>query len=141
VDFEHQLIATQLADAGLDSSRPTFFAWLGVVPYLTLEAFRSTLALIAAQPAGSGVVMDYGQPREALPLLERMARDSMSSRVAGAGEPFQLFFTPQDMALELRGFHAIEDLGSKELNARYFTDRSDNLRMMGAGGRIVNAWL
>ncbi|MDE1178702.1 MAG: class I SAM-dependent methyltransferase [Edaphobacter sp.] len=141
VDFEHQLLATQLAEAGLDASKPAFFAWLGVVPYLTIEAFRSTLAYIADHPAGSGVVMDYGQPREALPLLERMARDSMSSRVASAGEPFQLFFTPNDMASELRGFHDIEDLGTAELNERYFSNRSDNLRMMGAGGRIVSAWL
>ena len=141
VDFEHQQLATQLAEAGLDTSRPTFFAWLGVVPYLTLEAFRSTLALIASQPAGSGAVLDYGQPREALPPLERLARDSMSARVALAGEPFQLFFTPEVMRSELRAFHGIEDLGSAELNARYFSGRSDNLRLLGAGGRIVSGWL
>ncbi|HEY8998668.1 MAG TPA: class I SAM-dependent methyltransferase [Edaphobacter sp.] len=141
VDFEHQQLATQLAEAGFDSTKPAFFAWLGVVPYLTPEAFRSTLALIAASAKGSGVVMDYGQPRNALPLMERLARDSMSARVASVGEPFQLFFTPEDMAWELRAFHSIEDLGTEELNARYFTGRSDNLRTMGASGRIVNAWL
>jgi methyltransferase (TIGR00027 family) len=141
VDFEHQLLATQLVEAGLDTTLPVFFAWLGVVPYLTLEAFRSTLSLIAASPAGSGVVMDYGQPREALSLLERLARDSMSARVASAGEPFQLFFTPQGMAWELRGFRALEDVGTEQLNMRYFAHRSDNLRMMGASGRIVSAWV
>src|SRR5215470_14360716 len=70
VDFEHQQLAAQLAEAGHDITQPSFFAWLGVVPYLTHEAFRSTLALIANSPAGSGVVMDYAQPRAALPLLE-----------------------------------------------------------------------
>src|SRR5215475_9699479 len=63
VDFEHQQIATQLAEAGHDTSKPTFFAWLGVVPYLTHAAFHTTLSMIAASRAGSAVVMDYGQPR------------------------------------------------------------------------------
>ncbi|RZU41841.1 class I SAM-dependent methyltransferase [Edaphobacter modestus] len=141
VDFEHQQLATQLAAADFDASVPTFFAWLGVVPYLTNAAFRSTLALIASSLAGSGVVMDYGQPRSALPFFEQLAHDSLASRVQLAGEPFQLFFTPSEMASELAAFRTIEDLGSDELNARYFTDRKDNLKLLGSAGRIVSAWL
>jgi methyltransferase (TIGR00027 family) len=141
VDFEHQQLATQLSAAGFDAAKPAFFAWLGVVPYLTQEAFRSTLELIAASAKGSGVVMDYAQPRNVLPFIEQLTLDSLASRVASVGEPFQIFFTPEEMAEQLRAFHAIEDLGTNELNARYFTGRSDNLRAMGAGGRIVSAWL
>jgi methyltransferase (TIGR00027 family) len=141
VDFEHQKLATQLAAAGHDSSKPTLFAWLGVVPYLTHAAFRSTLSLIASSPAGSGVVMDYGQPRSALPFLEQLAHDSLASRVQLAGEPFRIFFTPAEMAAELATFHNIEDLGSKELNARYFANRSDKLKLLGSAGRIVRAWV
>lgn len=141
VDFEHQQLATQLAPAGFDTTRPAFFAWLGVVPYLTHAAFRSTLALIASCPSGSGVVMDYGQPRSALPYLEQLAHDSLASRVQLAGEPFHLFFTPHQMAAELSGFRNLEDLGANELNTRYFKDRSDNLKLMGSAGRIVSAWI
>ena len=47
VDFERQSLSAQLVDAGFNSQAPAFFAWLGVVPYLTLEAFRSTLSFIA----------------------------------------------------------------------------------------------
>jgi methyltransferase (TIGR00027 family) len=141
VDFEHQQLATQLTAAGFDSSRPAFFAWLGVVPYLTHAAFRSTLALIASCATGSGIVMDYGQPRSALPHLEQLGHDSLASRVQLAGEPFQLFFTPHQMAAELTGFRNIEDLGATELNARYFTGRTDNLKLLGTAGRIVSAWV
>jgi len=141
VDFEHQQLATQLAAAGHDAAKPTFFAWLGVVPYLTREAFRSTLALIASSPAGSGVVMDYGQPRSALPLLEQLAHDSLASRVKLAGEPFQLFFTPKEMADELASFRSIEDLDSAELNSRYFANRKDKLMLLGTAARIVSAWV
>lgn len=141
VDFERQQLATQLIAAGLDVSAPAFFGWLGVVPYLTQPAFRSTISFIASLQPGSGVVMDYAQPRSALPPLERLAHDSLASRVQLAGEPFQLFFTPVEMAAELSAFRSIEDLGTPELNARYFSGRADNLKLLGSSGRIVSAWL
>lgn len=141
VDFEHQSLPTQLLAAGFDSLAPTFFAWLGVVPYLTLEAFRSTLRFIAARPPESGLVFDYGQPRSALSRLEQLAHDSLAARVQLAGEPFQLFFTPCEVAAELAAFYNLEDLGSPEINARYFDNRTDKLRLLGSAGRILSAWL
>jgi methyltransferase (TIGR00027 family) len=141
VDFEHQSLVTQMLAAGFDTAIPTFFAWLGVVPYLTLEAFRSTLRFIASQPPDSGLVFDYGQPRSALPRLEQLAHDSLAARVQQAGEPFQLFFTPREAASELAAFYNLEDLGSPEINARYFDNRTDKLRLLGSAGRILSAWL
>lgn len=141
VDFERQSLPHQLHAAGLDSTAPTFFAWLGVVPYLTREAFRSTLAFIASQPLNTGVVFDYAQPREALSFREQLAFDSLASRVHLAGEAFQLFFTPAKVAAELAAFYDLEDLGSPELNERYFANRTDNLRLMGTAGRLISAWL
>ena len=111
------------------------------MPYLTLPAFRATLSFIAAQPAGSGIVFDYGQPRAALPFFEQLAHDSLASRVRLAGEPFQLFFTPSEISAELTSFHNIEDLGSPEINARYFANRTDNLKVLGSAGRLLSAWL
>jgi methyltransferase (TIGR00027 family) len=141
VDFERQSLAEQLGFAGFNSEAPAFFAWLGVVPYLTLEAFRSTVSFISVQRPGSGLTLDYGQPRSALPPLEQMAHDSLASRVEKAGEPFQLFFTPPEIAAELSRFQSIEDLGAAEINARYFSGRSDELRMRGAAARFLSAWL
>lgn len=141
VDFETQSLSSQLQSVGFDRSVPTFFAWLGVVPYLTLEAFRSTVAFIASQPRGSGLVLDYGQPRSALPLREQFALDSIASRVKRAGEPFQLFFTPPKIATELGAFYNLEDLGAPEINSRYFANRTDDLRLLGSAGRLLSAWL
>ena len=140
-DLERESLPAQLLASGFNPALPTFFSWLGVVPYLTLEAFRATLSFIAAQPPGSGLVFDYAQPRSALPFLEQLAFDSLASRVQLAGEAFQLFFTPHQAAAELAAFYNLEDLGSPELNERYFADRSDKLRAMGSAGRIVSAWL
>jgi methyltransferase (TIGR00027 family) len=141
VDFESQKLPEQLQASGFDSASPTLFAWLGVVPYLTREAFRSTVGFIASQPTGSGVVLDYGQPRSALPFFEKLAHDSLAARVQLAGEPFQLFFTPPEIAAELTAFRDIEDLGSTEINARYFANRNDNLKLLGSAGRFLSAWL
>jgi len=141
VDFERQSLPAQLHATHFDSAIPTFFAWLGVVPYLTREAFGATIAFIAAQPPGSGLVFDYAQPREALSFREQLAFDSLASRVHLAGEAFQLFFTPARVAAELAAFYDLEDLGSPELNQRYFANRTDDLRVMGTAGRLVSAWL
>jgi methyltransferase (TIGR00027 family) len=140
VDFESQSLAGQLHEAGFDAHAPAFFAWLGVVPYLTLQAFRATLGFISAQPTGSGLVLDYSQPRAVLPPLEQLAHDSLSSRVEQAGEPFQLFFTPPEIAAELSLFRNLEDLGAPEINARYFAGRADHLAVRGSAGRLLSAW-
>ena len=140
VDFERESLPAQLQAAGFDARIPTFFAWLGVVPYLTLEAFRATLGFIAAQPPGSGVVFDYGQPRAALPPREQLAYDSLAARVKGAGEPFQLSFTPAGIAEELTSFRDIEDIGGDSINARYFHEQTGRLEVLGTAGRLLSAW-
>jgi methyltransferase (TIGR00027 family) len=141
VDFESQSLAEQLQSAGFNSAAPAFFAWLGVVPYLTPEAFRTTIAFVASQARGSGLVLDYGQPRSALPFLEQLAFDSLAARVQLAGEPFQLFFTPSEIAGELKEFYNVEDLGSAEINSLYFAGRTDNLKLLSSAGRMLSAWL
>ncbi|MDE3104450.1 MAG: class I SAM-dependent methyltransferase [Acidobacteriota bacterium] len=141
VDFEHRTLAEALEEAGISRRRPTLFAWLGVVPYLTHEAFAATLDLIASFAGGSGVVLDYSQPREVLPHFEQLAHDSLAARVRQAGEPFQLFLTPEQARAALHRFSAIEDLGTAELNARYFRDRDDLLAAQGTAARLLSAWL
>jgi len=141
VDFERQSLAEGLRAVGFDTAAPSFFSWLGVVSYLTLEAFRTTLRFISSQPKRSGLVFDYSQPRAVLAPHEQLAHDSLASRVQLAGEPFQLFFTPAELAAELAAFHDLEDMGSAEINARYFTGRSDGLALLGSAVRLASAWI
>jgi methyltransferase (TIGR00027 family) len=140
MDFERQSLPEQLHAAGFSSAAPAFFSWLGVVLYITLAAFRSTIRFISSQPSGSGVVFDYGQPRSVLTPLEQLAHDSLAARVHLAGEAFQLFFTRADVAAELAAFRELEDLGSPEINTRYFAGRSDGLKLLGSASRLVSAW-
>jgi methyltransferase (TIGR00027 family) len=143
VDFEKQSLAEGLRDAGFDPAKITFFSWLGVIMYLTSEAASSTLKFIAATPPGGGVVFDYSVPRETLNFLQKMAFDRLTARVEKAGEPFRLFFAPLELAALLRsmGFRAIEDLGSDQINARFFVGRSDGLKVGGGLARLMSAGL
>src|SRR3546814_18532468 len=43
IDLERDDLAEALCQAGLDRSRPTFFSWLGVSPYLTRAANLKTI--------------------------------------------------------------------------------------------------
>lgn len=143
VDFEHQTLAEGLRLAGFDSAKPAFFSWLGVTMYLTEDAAMSTFSFIASTPPGGGVAFDYVIPRSSLTLFGRIALGAMMRRVAAAGEPFRTFFEAAALAERLRamGFRSIEDLGDEEINARYFKDRADKLRIMGRLGRLMSAEL
>jgi methyltransferase (TIGR00027 family) len=141
VDFERQTLATELLNAGFDPVATTFFSWLGVVSYIMLDAFRATIRFLVGQPAGSAVVLDYERPRAVLPHLEQLERDSRSHRAGLVGENFKLFFTPKEIAAELKAFGGLEDLGTTELNIRYFSGRTDRLRLVGEAPRIVLGWL
>ena len=144
LDFEHKTLAEGLSDAGFDAARPAFFGWLGVVPYLTLEAFRATIGTISDMASGSVVSFDYAFPPETLSPPRRLVFDALSARVAAAGEPFQLFFSPEELEAELRrmGFRRIEQIDSEHLNALYFAGRADGLKLSPSVlGKIATAWV
>jgi methyltransferase (TIGR00027 family) len=143
VDFEHQTLDSGLRHAGLDFTKAAFFSWLGVTPYLTKQAFRSTVKVIATLPGGTGVAFDYGMDPKLLNLRERLGLKILANRVASVNEPFRLFFAPDELANELRiaGFQRTEDLGSREINARYFADRTDDLKLISNAGHLASGWV
>jgi hypothetical protein len=53
-----------------------------------------------------------------------------------------LGFEPADLRRLLLecGFTRLEDLDSEAIHARYFTERSDELRVRGSLGHLVCAW-
>ena len=141
VDFEHDDLARRLAESGFDLREPAFFSWLGVTPYLTREAFDETLRFLASTARESEVAFDWCVELSMLSGAERRVVEALAARVASVGEPFRLFFRPEDLEASLRsaGFDDIETLGRDEINARYFADRSDGLRVTAAAARLTCA--
>ncbi|MBA1144273.1 SAM-dependent methyltransferase [Mesorhizobium neociceri] len=138
VDFERQSLADELALAGLKLAEPSFFIWLGVVPYLTQEAIFSTLSWIAAMP-GSEVVFDYSEPDENRDAAGQAALSFHAARVAAVGEPWISFFVPAALAQSLRelGFDEIEDLESSDIFARF--SKAPKATTANSGGHLIRA--
>jgi methyltransferase (TIGR00027 family) len=130
-DFEKQTLAEGLLSVGYDPGKRTFFSWLGVTEYLTIEAVMATLRFISLAPKGSGVVFDYMLSPSLLTATQRSRFDALAQRVASAGEPWQTFFDPELLKKDLRamGFGYVEDNGPEEINTRYFKARKDGLRV------------
>lgn len=141
VDFERENLSEQLARAGLDPAVRTFFMWLGVVPYLTLQAITSTLSYIASHPGGAEVVFDYGEPRDAVDPALREQYEQRAARVAAAGEPFLSFFNPIELQNLLAGlgFARIVDFDLPAILKQLFGERAARAPVARSGGHVLYA--
>ncbi|MEU4429447.1 class I SAM-dependent methyltransferase [Nocardia rhamnosiphila] len=119
VDFETSTLATELESSGFDRTDPAVFVWLGVVFYLTPDAAHATLEYIAGQAQRVEVIFDYLQP--AVGEEDRAYQRVRADRLAAAGEPVRSYFTPDDLAAQLRalGFTDLEDHSAPDLVAGY----------------------
>lgn len=141
VDFQKQTFVDGLRGAGFELREAAFFSWLGVTPYLPSETVLATLKSIVSLSPQNGVAFDFAVPRSSLDQRSHAGFDFLASRVAAAGEPFQGFFEPAELVRQLgdMGFGHIEDLDADAINARYFKDRQDGLRVSGALGHLICA--
>lgn len=139
VDFERETLGEALAAAGFDPEQPSFFTWLGVVPYLTEESAYATLSFIGSLPGGAQVVFDYSCPPDSLPPEMRAVHDARAAHVAEIGEAWVSYFESDALAARLvaLGFREIEDLGPPQIAARYFPQRVASVPAK--GGHIVRA--
>ena len=130
VDFERSTLAQGLERAAFCQTEPAFFSWLGVTMYLEKDAVLDTLRFIASLAPGSGVVFDYAVSPTLLSPAERSSIEFVAARAAEHGERWKTYSDPGSMGETLRSlaFSEVEDLGSDELNDRYFSARTDGLR-------------
>jgi methyltransferase (TIGR00027 family) len=136
IDLAEQSLGAWLAWVGFDPAAPTFFVWLGVVPYLTRDAVLTTLRFVAGLGRPSEIVFDYNRPPTA--ARERATVAALTETMAGRGEPWQSFFTSEEIRRELgdAGFGVVDDLGWRECMERYAVDSPMPIRF---GGRVVRA--
>jgi methyltransferase (TIGR00027 family) len=95
-DFERDDLGTVLS-AHVEPDRPVLFWWLGVTPYLTVEAITSTLTALGSLPH-SAVVLDHAAPNPHATPEARAWREARRRRVAALGEPWVSEFAPADLA-------------------------------------------
>ena len=133
-DFETESLAGALAASGFDAGRPSFFLWLGVVPYLTEPAIFADPRLhrqIAWRRRSRVRLFQSGglDPEGGW----RRGHEIVAARAAAAGEPLRTFFATPALHEKLRelGFRSIEDLGPNEIAARFFPERAASSRENG----------
>jgi methyltransferase (TIGR00027 family) len=139
VDFEGDDLGQKLAEAGFQRNLPAFFAWLGVVPYLTEDAIGRTLDYIASIPSAE-VVFDYMEPPEAFSEELRQMEKARAEQLEKMGERSASRFEPGVVEAMLRshGFSAVEDISYLEIVSR-FGHLVRGLAPGQAGLRVVHA--
>ncbi|MFF4440350.1 class I SAM-dependent methyltransferase [Streptomyces sp. NPDC001621] len=110
VDFAVDDLGTALEAARHDPSAPTTWLREGVVPYLTRDEVRATVAALAARTApGSALVLKYQAPSA------KAAVGRLLTRVLGgsvnAGEPWRSLWRPRQTAALLaeHGLRVVAD--------------------------------
>lgn len=139
VDFEHHDLGERLAATGFQQNLPAFFAWLGVVPYLTEDAINRTLAYMSCVQ-NSEVVFDYMGPAEEFSAELRKLEEQRAEQLKKMGERSVCRFEAGGVAAMLRahGFRAIEDINFQEIASR-FGGAVQGLAPGQAGVHVVHA--
>jgi methyltransferase (TIGR00027 family) len=128
-DFEAESFADALNRVGFDWSQPTFFSWLGVTMYLTIEGIESTLRTIAGAAPGSEVVFDYSADDSVLDNNSRKMFELLRPIAAASGEPLQGHWSTAGIEEIIRecGLEITDHPTREETIQRYFADRTDGL--------------
>ena len=140
VDLGAEDPRAKLVAAGFDPHVPAAFSCLGLTPYLEVEAVLAILRFVGGCAAGTSLVLDYAVSPHTLGLIGRMVYRRFAERVAAAGEPWLSSFEPREMDRHLGalGFSRRHEWGKAEINATWFKDRADRLKV-GSLARIVVA--
>jgi methyltransferase (TIGR00027 family) len=129
VNFETSTWWAELRKTAFDINIPTVVVCTGVTLYLTQEAIMETLKQIKSIATGSTLAITFNLPIELVdeedkPLIEISIKGAQKS-----GTPMISFFSPKqmlDMARKV-GFKGAKTISTKDMEQRYFKDRTDNL--------------
>lgn len=116
VDFETESFADQLVGSGLTPA-PTFVSWLGVTPYLTVDAIGATLD--ALPPCSLAV--SYCTPEDTWDDEARRVATLFKAIAADSGEPILSLLSSADFAslLTAHGFTVTEDFGHEDVEPNF----------------------
>jgi methyltransferase (TIGR00027 family) len=129
IDFETESLREGLDAAGFDWTKPTMFSWLGVIPYLTVNAIEAMLRTIAGAAPGTEVVFDYKAHSSILDENGRKFIEIFGRLAAESGEPLQDEWTAAEIEMLIArcGLQVTDRPTRKDTIERYFAKRSDGL--------------
>jgi len=131
IDFESTGLAEGLAGSSFDAERPTFFWWLGVLPYLTEPAIDETLGFIRDLPSIAHLVVSFVLPDESLTGIDLETAQFSATAAGSRGEPWLSRFDPSTLEEKLNqmGFAEIRHQTPEQCHERYYAGREDQLEV------------
>lgn len=143
VDLAHEPLAPALEAAGFDARAASTWVWEGVVPYLTANAVRSTVAQVAGLSApGSRLVVNYQAKSLPVPVMRAVMRVVFwmaRQQDVLAREPWRSLWRPEELRelLSRNGFQTTsdEDLLAISLGLGLGSENGNSLR----NGRVAVA--
>jgi len=140
IDFDSQDLREALVTEGVDFDQRIFFSWLGVTQYISREATKQTLCLVAAARAGSDVVFDIVVAPEELDEAARFINETYAAASKSRGEPWITTYSPDALTDELRriGFGRVLRLTPEEAGRRYYAGQPAGVVPM-QGWQLIHA--
>ncbi|MGN0812168.1 MAG: class I SAM-dependent methyltransferase [Candidatus Coproplasma sp.] len=127
VDFTKDNLKERLLAAGFDPNKKTFFSWLGVSYYLTVEQIINTLKSIASISAeGSTVVFDYADENLFSSNVRRVQNMLAMAQAGGEGMKSGFSYQQLEKLLEERSFLIYELMTEQDIQSTYFEGRNNN---------------
>lgn len=108
----------------LDRDKPMFVSCLGVLAYLRHETVRRVFAAIGKLAKGSRIALAFAPKNHDGAVPEA---SGASQKAASHGEPWQTYFTEDELTTELTeaGFGRVSFLGVEEAASKYYRGRTD----------------
>lgn len=128
IDFETQHLDTVLADHGYRADLPTLFIWEAVTQYLTEDAVRATLDVLAQAPARSELVFTFVH-KDFLDGTALFGGEAAYREFVGKRRMWKFGLLPDEVAgfLEPYGWAEAEQLGPREFTERYVASSGRSL--------------
>ncbi|NLI90950.1 MAG: class I SAM-dependent methyltransferase [Peptococcaceae bacterium] len=123
VDFQTKNLDALLENPNYHPEQLSFFSWLGVSYYLTIDEVFANLRVIAQiSPAESIIAFDYQDSDALIPEKTAERTKKMQQLAQGTGEPMKSGFDPTLLAQNFRmlGLHLRENLSPCDIQQRYF---------------------
>lgn len=133
VDFETENLVEKLKGSTFDPTLPTFFSWLGVIPYLTRQATQETLrALLTTLVGYCEITLDFVVPVETLSGVDRELIEGIMQAAEWLGEPMLRFYLPHELEATLKavGFDTVTHISPLDWQKQYLDNRTDHLRLL-----------
>jgi methyltransferase (TIGR00027 family) len=131
IDFNNQILDDVLNIPELNFSKPIFFIWEGVTPYISEEAVKNTLTYISKASSGSIVVFSYVLKNVIDKTSDITGADNLINYFESKDQSWVFGLDPANLTDFLKPFHLtlVEDIDASYYRENYLKPLDRNLEV------------